>query len=288
MSYINVFVFVLFIAIGALVLFLTIHKVLFKKVVSNSYLDSDTSKEINKPLVKIADLLPGSVSSSSHEIDKKFKSAGFYYFEFAKLYLPIKYGFGILGGIGIWFYFNEVQTAMVLLGIWIVVCIVGPDKYLDYRANSLHRHLSGQLPYLLDLLAMCVHSGMTIESALSYLSNELQGLDRDLAHMVRRTTDRASIIGISPALDELYENVPTVEVRNFVMTLKQSLRHGSSIYETLINLAGDIRAIHLLSLEEKVGKLSAKMSVPLILFIMIPVVILIAAPGVMRVLPNAF
>ena len=39
---------------------------------------------------------------------------------------------------------------------------------------------------------------------------------------------------------------------------------------------------------EKLGTLSAKMSIPLIIFIMFPIVILILAPGAMRVLPNVF
>jgi tight adherence protein C len=70
------------------------------------------------------------------------------------------------------------------------------------------------------------------------------------------------------------------------MTLKQSLQYGSSIYGVLTTLAGDIRDVQMLTLEEKIGKLAAKMSVPLILFIMIPIVILIAAPGILRMMSN--
>ncbi|HDR1493492.1 TPA: type II secretion system F family protein, partial [Pasteurella multocida] len=50
----------------------------------------------------------------------------------------------------------------------------------------------------------------------------------------------------------------------------------------------DIREIQLLIIEEKLGTLSAKMSIPLILFIMFPIIILILAPGIMRVFPNVF
>jgi tight adherence protein C len=42
----------------------------------------------------------------------------------------------------------------------------------------------------------------------------------------------------------------------------------------------------MLGVEEKIGKLAAKMSIPLILFIMMPIVILITAPGIMRVMAN--
>ncbi|MRE06973.1 type II secretion system F family protein, partial [Vibrio parahaemolyticus] len=44
------------------------------------------------------------------------------------------------------------------------------------------------------------------------------------------------------------------------------------------------KAINMLELEEKIGKMGAKMSIPMIAFIMIPIVVLIAAPGIMRML----
>ncbi len=75
-------------------------------------------------------------------------------------------------------------------------------------------------------------------------------------------------------------------MRSFVMTLKQSLRYGSSIYGILTTLAADIRMVNMLQAEEKIGKLAAKMSVPLILFIMLPIVFVIVAPGIMRLTGN--
>ena len=131
---------------------------------------------------------------------------------------------------------------------------------------------------------MCVQTGMTVESSINYLSSEIQGLDRDLSHTVNLVNNRAQLVGMEKALDEFYERFPLSEVRSFVLTLKQSLQYGSSIYSVLNDLASDIREVRMLALEEKVGKLSAKMSVPLILFILIPIVVLIAAPGIMRLM----
>ena len=72
----------------------------------------------------------------------------------------------------------------------------------------------------------------------------------------------------------------------FCAMLQQSIRYGSSMYEQLIELAREIREVQLLGTEEKIGQLGAKMSVPLILFFMFPVVVIVAAPGVMRVMSN--
>jgi len=67
-----------------------------------------------------------------------------------------------------------------------------------------------------------------------------------------------------------------------VLTIIQNLQYGTSVAQTLSDLAEDMRKVQILTVEEKVGKLSAKMSVPLILFIMFPIVILILAPSIMQ------
>ncbi len=227
-------------------------------------------------------------TASKHDISDKFIAAGFYNMRFVHLYLPVKYMFLLLGVGGIlgWGWRIELPALniMIFALIWGILAIVIPDAYLTTRTKALQRKISNRLPYLLDLMGVCVQTGMTIEASLSYLSQEMAGFDRDLAYMLKRTNDRAHIVGLEKSLDELYKRLPTPEIRSFVMTLNQSLQYGSSIYSVLTTLAVDIREVQMLNLEEKIGSLSAKMSVPLILFIMIPIVILITAPGVMRML----
>jgi tight adherence protein C len=91
---------------------------------------------------------------------------------------------------------------------------------------------------------------------------------------------------MASALKELYGMVSNHEMKMFCTTLQQSVLFGSSVFEQLIELSKNIREIQLLSTEEKIGSLSAKMSVPLILFIMFPIVILIIAPGVLRIMQD--
>ncbi|PWI35233.1 biotin synthase [Vibrio albus] len=243
--------------------------------------DTQTTEEVTKYVTNL-------FAASKLDVSDKFIAAGFYNLRFAHWFLPAKY-FLMLLGVGVIVVLG-LKTGMTTLYIgalalvWVVISIIFPDVYLDMRTKALQRHISNQLPYLLDLMGVCVQTGMTIEAAMSYLSQEMAGFDRDLAYMLKRTNDRAHIVGLEQALEELYKRVPTSEIRSFVMTLNQSLQYGSSIYTVLTTLAVDIREVQMLNLEEQIGSLSAKMSVPLILFIMIPIVILITAPGVMRML----
>ena len=240
---------------------------------------------------RLTALFTNALSSNQAEIKKKFIAAGFYDFKYASLYMPVKYFILVIGCAVIYWIAQDKalqSSTLIALGAsWLVLVIIVPDSILATKAKNLTNKISNQLPYLLDLMAVCVQTGMTIEASMAYLSKEMADFDKDLTEVLGKINDRARIVGLATALDELYLRVPSNEMRSFVMTLKQSLQYGSSIYAVLTTLAGDIREVQMLGLEEKIGKLAAKMSVPLILFIMIPVVILIAAPGVMRMMIHA-
>ncbi len=177
---------------------------------------------------------------------------------------------------------NKLLTVLVSL----VAVIVVPDMLLQLRRKVLIGKTSAQLPYLLDMMSVCVQTGMTIEAALIYLGKELAEFDSDLCYQVKRTSDSAKIHGLEKALNDLSDRIPTPAVRSFVLTIIQNLQYGTSVAQVLSDLAEDMRKVQILTVEEKVGKLSAKMSIPLILFIMFPIVILILAPGIMQMSIN--
>lgn len=228
--------------------------------------------------------------STNAEVQQKFLAAGFYNTRFAPYFMPVKYAALILGSTSLYLLGSQLALggtkSIALATSWLVAVILLPDIYLSAKAKNLCLKISNQLPYLLDLMAVCVQTGMTIEATLSYLSTEMADFDKDLSYMLNKTNERAKLVGLDTAMEELYQRVPTNEMRSFVMTLTQSLKYGSSIYNTLTTLAADIREVQMLQIEEKIGKLSARMSVPLILFIMFPIIILVAAPGLMRMLQS--
>ncbi|MEZ9338095.1 type II secretion system F family protein [Vibrio splendidus] len=241
-------------------------------------------------LDNLFDNLSSTLTSSKDDIDKKLDDAGIYNTNISQYYMLTKYVVAFFGSVIIYILLSRFEFILnqiiAMLAIWFVLCVTGPDSYLAVRQKALRRKISNQLPYLLDLMAICIQTGMTLESAMSYLSHEMEGFDKDLSYQLNKINERTKIVSLDIALDEFYSRVPTPEVRSFIMTLKQSLKYGSSIFDVLTTLASDIREVNMLGVEEKIGKLAAKMSIPLILFIMMPIVILITAPGIMRVMAN--
>ena len=217
-----------------------------------------------------------------HELEQKMIEAGYYNTEWAKFYFPAKLlVLALISGLVLLGDMTSTNKLLVVIFSLIAVIVV-PDTLLQMRRKMLISRTSAQLPYLLDMMSVCVQTGMTIEAALVYLGKELAEFDSDLCYQIKRTSDSAKIHGLEKALNDLSERIPTPPVRSFVLTIIQNLQYGTSVAHVLSDLAEDMRKVQILTVEEKVGKLSAKMSVPLILFIMFPIVILILAPSIMQ------
>ncbi|GAL03956.1 type II secretion system F family protein [Photobacterium aphoticum] len=220
------------------------------------------------------------------DLEQKFVDAGIYNTHLAKYYFPIKMSV-VAVFIGSLFISEMEQNTKIVLGlIGFIVILLAPDMILASRKKMLVGRMSRQLPYMLDMMSVCVQTGMTIEAALTYLGVELETFDKDLCYQIRKTSDGARLHGLEKALYDLSLRIPTAEVRSFTLTLIQNLQYGTSIANVLSDLAEDMRKIQVLSIEEKIGKLSAKMSIPLILLIMFPIVVLILAPGIMQMSIN--
>jgi tight adherence protein C len=140
------------------------------------------------------------------------------------------------------------------------------------------------LPFFIDITAACVQSGMTIDSSLSYAAKKFQLINADLSCIMLKMTRQGEINGLEEAIKELHQCSTAIEIRMFCSTLQYSLSFGSTIYDQLTNLSQDIREMQLLVTEEKISKLSSKLTIPLFLFILIPFIVLVISPSVLEIL----
>lgn len=178
-------------------------------------------------------------------------------------------------------------TDFAVIGIVsLVITIVLPSILRAMYVRKRVKKLTAELPWMIDLLAVSIQCGMTPEQAFKFLATKMSGINPDFVPFLQRLVRRMEMSGLSNALYHFSREIPATETRLFCAMLEQSLQYGSSLYEQLMELSREIREIQLLETEENIGKLSAKMSVPLILFFMFPVVIIVAAPGIMRIFSN--
>lgn len=183
----------------------------------------------------------------------------------------------LIDASGIYPFSREILFLCVLACV--VVVILLPNLVKEMTIKKHMKRISDDLPFVIDMLAVCVQSGMTIEKALRYIADNTYAINPNIATLFDRAMLKTEVNGINAALEQLYQEVPGTEVRMLCSTLQQSIKYGSSIYQVLIDLSKEMRELQLLNTEEKVASLSAKMTLPMIAFIMFPLLVIVAGPG---------
>lgn len=211
--------------------------------------------------------------SISSELDKNVKVKAFLFVVIASPVLIANY----MG----WMKLDNQVLMIALLAILGVIVIV-PSRVQTAISQRRFRRISNDIPYCIDLLAVCIQSGMTVEASLAYISHKMEVINKDLSSLLIRTVLRADVSGINAALEQLSGEVVNEEVRMMCSALLQSTKFGSSIYAVLIDLSKEIRQMQLLAMEEKVAALSAKMTFPMIAFILFPLITIVAGPGLIK------
>ena len=141
------------------------------------------------------------------------------------------------------------------------------------------------LPDALDLMVVCVESGLTVDGAMQRVGSELglahPALSRELAiaHMETR-------VGLSrgEAMKNLGQRTGTPGLVQLASMLIQADRFGTSIAQALRVQADTLRNQRHAAAEESAAKASVKMSFPLVLFIFPATFIVLAGPTVIGLL----
>ncbi|MCV6587619.1 MAG: type II secretion system F family protein [Marinobacterium sp.] len=179
-------------------------------------------------------------------------------------------------------------TMLLQLLFAIVALVLGsmlPEFYLQRRAKEISGKISATVPDAMDLLVICLEAGMNIDRAFRRVGEELRTVAPDLSRELLATEAELQVLpDRQKVMEDLAWRVQVEEVEQMVFTLIQAERFGSPVAPTLRQLAADMRHLQLLRLEERLGKIPARMSLPLMLLIMFPLVVLIAGPPIITLI----
>ena len=184
------------------------------------------------------------------------------------------------------FEFIEVDSnilLIILLLIAILVIII-PDFLVKRQTARKIKMVSRDLPLVIDMMAIMVRSGMTVESSFRYLSTRVKPINKDIAAILERACLMMDVNGIELSIDLIQREVPSKEMRMFCVTLRRSISYGNSIYDTLLDLSAEMREMQRLTIEEQIAALAAKLTIPTMLFFLAPVLVIIAGPVFMNIL----
>jgi tight adherence protein C len=144
------------------------------------------------------------------------------------------------------------------------------------RQQSIRRAWSDAL----DLLLICVESGMSIEAAIQRVSREIGSQSVPLAEELLLTNAELSYLGERrKAFENLALRTGLPTVKSVVTSLIQSERYGTPLGTALRVLAQENRDMRMADAEKKAAALPPKLTVPMVLFFLPVIFIVILGPA---------
>lgn len=159
-----------------------------------------------------------------------------------------------------------------------------PELWLKWRAARRGGRLARSLPDALDLMVICAEAGLPLGRVLQVVSRELSLSAPEMADELRYTCAELQILADRPrALLNLAERTGVSGIESMVSTLIQAERYGTPLSQALRTISDESRKTLILTLEERAGKLPAQLSVPLMTLILPPIIAMMGAPALVRI-----
>ena len=160
-----------------------------------------------------------------------------------------------------------------------------PNLYLRNKIQRRQVSIKRAFPDALDLLLICVESGMSIEAAFRKVSEEIGSESVPLAEEFTLTTAELSYL---PDRRQAYENLAQRTglegVKAVCLALQQAERYGTPLATTLRVLAQENRDMRMAEAEKKAAGLPPKLTVPMIVFFLPVLFVVILGPAAIRVM----
>lgn len=173
------------------------------------------------------------------------------------------------------------------LGIALAVAYLGyyaPAIFVKNRISKRQTAIRRAWPDALDLLLICVESGMGVESAFRKVADEIGPQSSELAEELSLTTAELSYLpDRRKAYENLAERTGLDGVKGVVTSLIQAEKYGTPVGQTLRVLAQENRDMRMTEAEKKAAALPPKLTVPMILFFLPVLFAVIITPAAIQI-----
>lgn len=229
---------------------------------------------------------------NTHDISEKLKMAGLrgpkplYTFIFARITLPIVLFIATAGYM--FLVYDGEHTGMMKMVISLGGLYAGyflPNLLLQNLITRRQQSVKRAFPDSLDLLLICVESGMSIEAAFQKVSHEIGAQSIEMAEEMALTTAELSYLSERrQAYENLAKRTGLDGVKAVTTALMQAERYGTPLAESLRVMAQENRDMRMAEAEKKAAALPPKLTVPMIAFFLPVLFVVILGPAVIRVM----
>ncbi len=205
----------------------------------------------------------------------------------ARFVLP----FIFLAAAAVWvFGLDHLATKPFAIRMLVVIGVAylgfySPNIYISNRMSKRQKSIKRAWPDALDLMLICVESGISIEAGMRRVSEEMAEQSPELAEeMVLTTAELSFLQDRRAAFDNLANRTQIENVKAVTQALIQAERYGTPIAQALRVLAQESRDERMNEAEKKAAALPPKLTVPMILFFLPVLIAVILGPAAIQVM----
>jgi len=180
---------------------------------------------------------------------------------------------------------NDLPSKLLLSLVCAGIGYYLPNLWLRYRIKARKEQIFNTFPDALDLIRICVSSGLGLDAAIARVGNELSISSKALSEEFHQLNlELRAGATRENALKNLATRSGVEDIQSLVSMLIQSIRFGTSVSESLRIHAEALRSKRKLKAQEAAAKIPAKLSIPMILCIFPALFVVILGPSVLRIL----
>ena len=249
--------------------------------------DTETSREDKSGLLQFLEKIGNFAShgkASSNLWEQLFR-AGYYSKAAPAMYTGIKMLLFVVGLVGtaILVVPKEVHVTAKMTYVFMggILLFFVPNIILSIRLKKRHDEINRHLPEAIDLLEICVSSGIGLSMAWNIVTDEIKNVSSVLAGAMALTNFEIHL-GVSrvEAMRHMADRTGVDKLSSLSAVLVQTERFGTSIATTLKVFAESMREERFFEAEEKAEKIAVKLIVPMALFIFPVIFIVTGGPAV--------
>ena len=177
-------------------------------------------------------------------------------------------------------FFPEVTRPWLVPAFALGIGYLLPKRLLAAAAQHRQKKLAVEISTFIPLLRILFESGMAVEQSLRVLSNDGKQLMPTLTHELRLILARVdSGLELGEELNKTTRLLAVDEFTDTCVILQQLIHQGGGAMKSLLALKQLLDDRRLTRLQEYISKMSAKMSVVMMLFLFPALLIVLAGPG---------
>src|SRR3954447_6488400 len=182
---------------------------------------------------------------------------------------------------------NLDKSLPIKLGICVAAAYLGLQAPMLFLKNAISKRqlsIKRAFPDALDLLLICIESGMSVEVAFRKVSVEIVTQSVALSEEFALTTAELSYLqDRKVAYENLAKRTGLEGVKSVCLALQQSERYGTPLGQSLRVMAQENRDMRMNEAEKKAAALPPKLTVPMILFFLPVLFVVILGPTGIKV-----